>query len=300
MLPDVPAGLIYSGLRKGLIKVNGRKKGQSYLIQENDVIAVKESINFKHESSPAAQADRKSPGIDSISVLRTENLLILNKPAGMLTHGENSIATLIDNELTGIAPSLSFKPAPLHRLDRNTSGLITVSLTIEGASHFSELIRSRRVKKYYIGMCIGGPGRQVRLSDVLVRPRLKTRVSGSPSQDQTSGSTALTTAETILEKNGLALCLFRIETGLTHQIRAQASAAGFPLAGDKKYSGDYRGFKNYILHAYALSLDEPDDICGFESCFAPLPDRAMKILTQHFGTEDVRKAVEDIKLQINS
>ena len=300
MLPDVPAGLLYSGIRKGLIKVNGKKSRQSYLVQENDVIAVRESIKYREKETASSDEPRKSSLIESISIFRNENLLILNKPAGMLTHGHDSIASLIDAGLTGITPSLSFKPAPLHRLDRNTSGLLAVSLSIKGASHFSELVRSRSLDKYYIGICLGEPVKSLKLSDRLVRSGLKTSVIDITSGDSSETRIAETIVKKLLSKDGYSLCMFKIETGLTHQIRAQAAAAGFPLAGDKKYSGASQGFKGYILHAFAISTGSFDEICGFKSCFAPLPEKSYSKAVSIFGRKELQSAIEELKIEINS
>ncbi|HAK46887.1 MAG TPA: hypothetical protein DCO79_13340 [Spirochaeta sp.] len=294
MLPDVPAGLIYSGIRKGLIKVNGKKSKQSYRIEENDTIAVRESISYALENRRDHTDSVASAQLEEITVLRSRNLLMLNKPAGMLTHGEDSLAVLLDRGLTGIGSSLSFKPAPLHRLDRNTSGLIAISVTIKGASRFSELMREHRLKKYYIGICKGGPAKPQKLSDRLIRTGLKTRTAGSSPADETESKRAVTTVETILKKDGLTLCLFRIETGLTHQIRAQSAEAGFPLAGDAKYGGSVKGFRTFILHAFSLSFGEFDEICGFKECTAPLPAKSFNKAVSIFGRTELESAIDRI------
>ncbi|MDC7227468.1 MAG: RluA family pseudouridine synthase [Spirochaetales bacterium] len=299
LLPDIPAGLIYSGLRKGLIRVNEKKSKQSDRLQQGDQIAVRETIIFQAKTSPPPADSGAVYTLKKITVFSNENLLLLNKPAGMLTHGDDSLASLLQSGLDAGAESLSFRPAPLHRLDRNTSGLITASLSIKGAHQFSELMRGRRLKKYYLGICIGGPDKKVKLSDRLQRTEKVTRTLVGAETDD-SGNEAVTFAESLIREDGLSLCLFRIETGLTHQIRAQAAAAGFPLAGDVKYGGGRKGFRTFILHSFAISLEDFDEICGFKTCTAPLPPRSQRKAESLFGAEILNKTIEKIKIEINS
>lgn len=298
MLPDVPAGLIYSGIRKGLIRVNGKKSKQSYRIEENDIIQVKEVINYAPKPEQSAEPDAcLTKKLDRLVVLRTDNLIFLNKPAGILTHGPDSLAEMLGNGLSGVEDSLSFTPAPLHRLDRNTSGLLTVSLTIKGATRFSELIRKQTIYKYYIGLCLNGPKSKTRLEDNLIRNDKKTEINVD---SKIKGRRAVTTAEPLIRNGRFTLCLFRIETGLTHQIRAQAAAAGFPLAGDNKYGGRTADFRGYILHSWSMLLPAHDEICGFKSVTADLPSQAMKKAGEIFGLEALEKAICSKKLEINN
>jgi 23S rRNA pseudouridine955/2504/2580 synthase len=294
MLPDLPAGLIYSSLRKGRIRVNGRKVKQSYRTITDDVIEVHESIFFEisQKNPQGMQSSKASEKLLKMTVLRTENLLLLNKPAGLLTHGDNSLAELMLSGLTGVEDSLSFSPAPLHRLDRNTSGLIAAGLTIRGAARFSELIRERRIKKYYIGLCSGNIDSNLVLKDRLIRRDKKSYTHDSQKPD---GTDAVTRVFPLLVKNGYSLCLFRIDTGQTHQIRSQLSSAGFPLSGDNKYGGGNRDLRTYILHSHAMTLPEKDDICGFDSVRAKLPDFAVSKLKKILGEPEVSTALDNIR-----
>ena len=299
MLPDLPAGLIYSGLRKGLIKVNGSRSTQSARIENGDEIWVKERLcagsGARLSASSADEGgDREATEmLKELTILRTDNLLLLNKPAGMLTHGENSLARLVDRGLTGVEPSLSFRPAPLHRLDRNTSGIVTVSLSIEGAARFSELMRGRQLSKHYLGLCIDGPSSRIRLENSLDRRGGVT--SALDLSDAGGLKTGITTAEPVLTSGRFRLTLFNIETGLTHQIRAQSAAAGFPLAGDIKYGGGLKGCRRFFLHAFSLSLTGYDEVCGFKDCSAEPPPAFMNKAASIFGADRVENALNRLK-----
>ncbi|MDC7124178.1 MAG: RluA family pseudouridine synthase [Spirochaetales bacterium] len=283
ILSDVPAGLIYSGLRKGLIKVNGKKRPQSYRVEENDLIEISEIIKSDHKRNTKTEQNTKAADfLQSITVTKSDNLLFLNKPAGLLTHGDDSLADYLKTGLTDIDSSLAFTPAPLHRLDRNTSGLITASLTIDGAKHFSELMRQRKIKKYYIGLCLGKINNTIYLEDNLIRKNKKTYKS-----EKINGLRAKTTISPILSKNNLTLCLFNIETGVTHQIRSQCSEKGYPLAGDVKYGGKFNGINNYFLHSYKMIFPENDKICGVSEVTAELPSPLIKTVKKYIDASPV-------------
>ncbi|MBI9106030.1 MAG: RluA family pseudouridine synthase [Spirochaetales bacterium] len=294
MLPGLPAGLIYSSLRKGRIKVNGCKVKQSYNTGPGDVIEVHESIFYEIPDSklPKINPVEASAELQKMTVLRTKNLLLMNKPSGMLTHGDNSLAQLLKVGLFDIEDSLSFTPSPLHRLDRNTSGLIIAGTTIRGAAHFSQLMRDKKIRKYYLGLCLGGPKTDIVLQDRLIRRNNKSRTSVSPEAGETA---AVTRVFPLLSENRYVLCLFRIDTGQTHQIRSQLSSAGFPLAGDVKYGGDAPGFRSYILHSFSMQLDESDEICGFQSVRAELPCPSRTILYKLLGESKVISALNNIE-----
>ena len=303
LLPDVPAGLIYSSLRKGRIKVNNKKKQQSYRIENGDIISVaddliSETLDIENRTAGDCCSKQDAARLKSLIIQQNHNLVFINKPAGMLTHDKNSLADLIKSGLTDVESSLSFTPAPLHRLDRNTSGLVAVSASIAGAKRFSELMRGRIIKKHYIGICINPPDAEIKLENSLIRAENKTesRAAGA----HPSAKNALTGVLPLVRRNNLALCLFHIETGITHQIRSQCAAAGFPLAGDVKYGGRCTGFKNYLLHSYSMSLPFYDEICGFSEVTAPLSAWQNGFLESLFGKSNLINTFEIIKNKINS
>ena len=256
----------------------------------------------RSSASTAAKDIKSRTVIDNMTVLRTKNIILLNKPAGMLTHGDDSLADLLRDGLTGVEDSLSFTPAPLHRLDRNTSGLIAVSLTIKGASRFSELMRGHDIRKYYLGICAGTamqvPGTELRLDDRLVRSGNKSRTGGAEGSEE--GRQALTFMRPLVTEGRFSLCLFRIETGITHQIRAQAAAAGFPLAGDVKYGGRVEGFRGYYLHSFAMVLPEHDELCGFRTAAADPTTSFIKKASSIFGKKQTAELFTSTKYEIIS
>jgi 23S rRNA pseudouridine955/2504/2580 synthase len=141
-----------------------------------------------------------------------------------------------------LPPSLSFKPGPLHRLDKPTSGVIVFSAALEGARIFSALLREGRLKKYYLALVEGRLRGPEFWEDPLAREGERPRI-------------ARTRVRPLAELGGRTLILAELLTGRTHQIRAQAAARGHPLEGDLRYGGS-PGNGGPWLHAWKLELGE--------------------------------------------
>jgi 23S rRNA pseudouridine955/2504/2580 synthase len=202
------------------------------------------------------------------------NLLILNKPPGIAVHGSASSAcrASLDEQVQAylapkLPPSLSFRPGPLHRLDKPTSGVIAFSVSLEGARLFSALLRDGNIRKEYLavvdGIVGGAIGDEEVWEDRLVRdPEMrKTMTEGEPGGEGRA-QRALTRIRPLARTGSRTLIGAEIATGRTHQIRAQAAARGHPLSGDRKYggkpfpAGGRTGPGAFFLHAGALEFLE--------------------------------------------
>ncbi|WP_245541281.1 RluA family pseudouridine synthase [Treponema medium] len=196
-------------------------------------------------------------------LLKTTDLLIVNKPAGIPVHGVHSIDTLLSGaahlcgntlqcdttvQLSPNIPStvgfarnplqsLSFKQGPLHRLDKDTTGVLCFSQTLAGAQWFSQCLREKTVGKYYLGVVRGAMPSQL-----------------ITAEDE-SGKT-ITQCYSLSYNKGIdaSLILFKLITGKKHQIRKHSASAGHPLVGDRKYRGGnpLPVCKRYLLHAWRL------------------------------------------------
>jgi 23S rRNA pseudouridine955/2504/2580 synthase len=217
-------------------------------------------------------------------------LLVLNKPAGLTVHGPESLEDRVRDYLCGkLPPSLSFRPGPLHRLDKPTSGVIVFSASLEGARRFSTLLRDGRVRKTYLALVEGILDGGAYWEDLLVRDRgsRKTRTlagrspaPGGPAKEARTKILPLAAAESA----GRAYTLLEAEldTGRTHQIRTQAAARGYPLAGDRKYGGRFRE-GGFLLHAYTLKIPGLPDTEDPLFIRAPLPEPFRRAVVLIFG-----------------
>ena len=299
-LADVSLSSLYAAIRKGRIKVNGKRVALNYKTAVGDTLSIADDLlpvsfqKFSGEALNTRAATASAPVVPAVPVrmdhpdipilVHTTDLFIINKPAGIAVHGEGSLTAkllpwLLSGERGGGSlsakpggmsvtdvsenrrfKSLSFTPGPLHRLDKNTTGALCFSQSLAGAQWFSQCLRERTIEKYYLGVIRG-----------TMPPQLIS------THDE--GGTTLTDCYPLAyhTEQDVSLMLFRLITGKKHQIRKHVQSVGHPLAGDTRYGGGkpLTGYTRYLLHAWRLSFPEqrPDGIPSFIE--APLfPDMA--------------------------
>ncbi|MFP4384663.1 MAG: RluA family pseudouridine synthase [Spirochaetia bacterium] len=265
-LESLPLGRIYSALRKGEIRVNGRKIKQDYRIREGDVIWIRKFLSCVSQDKTADISREKSGNGQIIPWVIHENrhILCINKPSGIPVHGKDSLLEKIPRQQIE-RKSLSFRIAPLHRLDRNTSGIVCFSKSIQGARRFSELLSRGEVLKEYYAVLDG-----IIEGKTVWKDRLRRDRERKITEPSTDGRESVTRIFPIEQREGKTLVKIILETGRTHQIRAQAAHRGVPLWGDTKYSG-VAGGGRYILHAGRLAVPDGEAILGFRELSAPFP-----------------------------
>ncbi len=273
MFPTMDLKKIYSAIRKGDIRLNDKKVKQGDTVREGDVIQVYTPYAQTHVRKPfeknLPQKEKTSIDINTHIVYENENILILNKPRGFVVHGENSLEKPVQAYLRSIIEeSLSFRPGPLHRLDKYTTGVLVFGKSLLGAREFSKILHQHGCTKTYIGVVQGEVDNEIVWKEPLENNRRKLRK-------------AETVVTPLLTAGSRSLCLFTITTGRQHQIRRHAANHGCPLVGDAEYSGS-KGFGEYILHAYKIELEESNPILGFREITAPLPHKAKKKLNRWF------------------
>ncbi|MDR2468794.1 MAG: RluA family pseudouridine synthase [Spirochaetaceae bacterium] len=270
-LPDVPLSALHRLMRRGDILVNGGTYGHSSPVHAGDLIIVHykktaESTGnlCKQEQRPLHRvADQKAFEV----LFENDALLIVNKNAGLVTHGANSLETFVNTYLESkLPPSLSFKPGPLHRLDRETSGVIVFSKSIEGARYFSKGLREGLFRKIYLTRVCGIIQHEVLWEDHLERDHFqkKTFARDRANAQSRRAKTYVTPLEI---SHATTLVKVEIQTGRTHQIRASAAAHGHPLKGDKKYGG---GSGKFFLHAWMLEFPDGNQL-DIPSCITAPP-----------------------------
>ncbi|MDR1625715.1 MAG: RluA family pseudouridine synthase [Spirochaetia bacterium] len=291
--PGVPLAALFAALRRGDIRVGGRKVRQDYRVAEGDAISVKMLPGFspRLEAGRAAAPGpgaREAAGFRFQVVFEDTNFFAVNKPWGILSQGAASLDGHVKAWLAPRLPrSLAFSPAPLHRLDRNTSGLVFFSKSIEGARAFTWALRGGKITKTYYALLEGRLAAAQTWEDSLVRDT-KNRVTKGAAPGAKAGKTALTEVRplAVSASASCTLCEIRIRSGRTHQIRSQAALHGHPLAGDRKYGGrPLAGAPHggaYILHAARLSFPPLE-------AEAPLPQDAAAFLKKLFPAVEYRR-----------
>jgi len=269
-LPDHPLPLLHRLLRQGKVLADGKPAKAQDRIGSGVKIYIP---SFKIDKKPVVSTCFSgTPDI----IWQGSGLIAVNKPSGLAVHGPDSLDTIIRSFLSDkLPPSLSFKPGPLHRLDKPSSGIVIFSVNLEGARLFSSLMRERKVRKTYLAIVEGKVEKEENWEDRLVRD--KDRKKTFISQEKTDESkTAITKIKPLAVNDRYSLISAEIATGRTHQIRAQAAFRGHPLLGDRKYSG--HGNSCFFLHAQKMKF------LNF-SIEAPLPDKFREKVTELFGIQ---------------
>ncbi|MDR3140071.1 MAG: RluA family pseudouridine synthase [Treponema sp.] len=281
-LPEFPLSRLHRLLREGRILVDGRPGEAAERIRPGASIEIPGSGEGgpTRGTPPSPVPPDPAPKAGSLDILREAGgLLFLNKPPGLPVHGPESLESRVRAYLAGkLPPSLSFRPGPLHRLDKPTSGIIAFSTSLEGARYFSALLRERKVKKRYLALAEGNLDRPGVWEDFLLRDRGDKKTF--PAADPGKGQKARTRVYPLLARGDYSLIMAEIETGRTHQIRAQGAIHGFPLAGDRKYGrAPLEG--GFLLHACAMEFQEPGDPAPL-ALWAPPPERFRRIIEELF------------------
>ncbi len=268
-LKNAPLGHIYKLIRKS-VKVNGKRSKEDFMLNKGDEISLyigdTELENFQKK-----ERDRRSKKQFTI-VYEDENILVADKPFGLLTHGDKLekknhlanqvISYLIEKGEYIPAKERTFVPSPVNRLDRNTSGLVIFGKNASSLKDLNFMIREHGyVDKYYITIVHGRLTRELNLCDKMQKDERRNTVSVIAAEAD-SGKMMQTVAKPLAYANGYTLCEVKLITGRTHQIRAHLASAGYPVLGDAKY-GKYemnrRTFTKFdlstqFLHAYKLEF----------------------------------------------
>lgn len=280
---DMPLSYIYRLFRDGGVRVSGRKADGSLRVEAGQTIEVRlpDTPDNAVPERGRIDAGRQGSGAARFAdmlLVETPDIAIVNKPRGVLTHGAGGVDEAARAYYSGrMAESLSFTPAPLHRLDRNTSGALVVSASLKGAASFSAALRLGHIGKLYVALLGGELREEQAWIDALTRDG-----DAGISATTDDGERAEARAVPVAHADGLTLAVIRLGTGRTHQIRVQAASRGLPLAGDAKYGGQPMT-GGYLLHCAALEIPRLDGAIGPMRAEAPLPATAIRRLSSIFG-----------------
>jgi len=289
-LRQTPLSAIHRMLRQGLVLVGGCKANAGRRVLSGETITVFHNEAEAEREAPVTEPAGFGTNVNSLNTIpeilfEGSGLLILNKPAGLSVHGRESLDSMVQSYLAPkLPPSLSFRPGPLHRLDKPSSGVLAFSASLEGARFFSGMMRGGMIKKEYLAIVEGKIEKAETWKDGLYRDTkikktfTENQVGNNP--EQLEGKNAVTGINPLITNKACSLVLFRIETGRTHQIRAQAASRGHPLLGDRKYGASYFS-GGFLLHAWHLYLPPP-----FPPMIeAPIPENFRNTVKKLFGTD---------------
>jgi 23S rRNA pseudouridine1911/1915/1917 synthase len=234
----------------GAVLVDGERRLKSHRLEGGEEVVVE---------LPPEQAPLEPEPMDLDVVWEDEHLLVVDKPPGVVVHpaGGHRSGTLVHGLLEhDVAGGDEDRPGIVHRLDRDTSGLLAVARSEEAHERLQELIRRREVERRYVALVKGTPrSRTGRVEAAIGRDRFD---RSRHSLDTATPRDAVTRFEVLELLGPRALLSVRLETGRTHQIRVHLEAIDLPVCGDPVYGvpGDL-GLERQFLHAAALAFDHP-------------------------------------------
>jgi 23S rRNA pseudouridine955/2504/2580 synthase len=279
--PQVTFAYLNKLTRTGQVRVGaGRVKTSARLAKGQEIRVPPLAFDTRPADAPKGEQKPLTPQeralFQSMILFEDQDMFVLNKPSGFAVQGGTKTHTHLDGLLMGLGAELKERPLLVHRLDRDTSGVIVVAKRRAVASALGKLFASRHVKKTYWAVVKGEPNpAQGRIDVALIKARSEDgdRMRASKPGEEEDEQRAITQYATLGKSSGLAWMSLKPLTGRQHQLRAHMHYIGTPIVGDNKYGGD-EGLPPTIthrLHLHARRIQFPHPREGRVDVVAPLP-----------------------------
>ena len=262
-LKGVPKTHVYRIIRSGEVRINKGRASADTRIENGDVVRLPP---VRISDKVAEKAARPAPGREFPLLLEDDALMAIDKPAGVAVHGGSGVSFGVIEQLRQARPQAKLLEL-VHRLDRETSGILLVAKKRSALKHVQDQFRERETGKTYLAMVQGSWPEKLKVIDSSLHKYLlpdgerRVRVT---SNDDPDGMRSITLVKVAQRLEGCTLLEVTIKTGRTHQIRVHLASQGHPIAGDDKY-GDFewnktlnkQGLKRMFLHAWRLQFTHP-------------------------------------------
>lgn len=280
LLPNAATSFLYKMMRKKNITLNGKKTEGNEILQSGDVVRLFFSDEtFDKFAGSTIQTDDEFSRLSELPlkgiriIYEDDDILIADKPFNMLSQkatptdisaNEYLLGYLIRTGKLTREAFATFRPSVCNRLDRNTTGLILMGVSLKGSQELSAMLRERTIGKYYLAVVSGTLTKAERQKGYLVKDAKSNRVQIAATADQPDAKPIETAYCPLCSASGTTLLKVHLITGKTHQIRAHLASIGHPIIGDPKYgdpivnrkfSQDYR-IKAQLLHAYRITFPD--------------------------------------------
>lgn len=305
LLCNASGSFIYKMLRKKNIVLNGKKADGSEKLKSGDFVKLFLSdetyLKFTVNSEVVQkeyEALRKLSVKDLQVVLEEDDILVINKPAGLLSQKANPndisanewiLAYLIQTGKLSFEDFMTFRPSICNRLDRNTSGLLIAGKSLKGLQEMAKVLQERTVKKYYRCIVAGEWKETTYLKGYLTKDEASNRVTITDTKISDESKEIETEYRPVTNWKGYTELEVHLITGRSHQIRAHLASVGCPIIGDAKYGDtsvnryfrDQQKLRFQLLHAYRMELEDGRVL------IAEVPAKFKEVRT--FLTENNRK-----------
>jgi 23S rRNA pseudouridine955/2504/2580 synthase len=262
-LKGVPKTHIYRIIRSGEVRVNKGRASADTRIESGDVVRLPP---VRISDKVAEKAARPAPGREFPLLLEDDALMAIDKPAGVAVHGGSGVSFGVIEQLRQARPLAKLLEL-VHRLDRETSGILLVAKKRSALKHLQDQFRERETGKTYLALVQGIWPEKLKVIDSALHKYLlpdgerRVKITSNADPDGMRSITLVKVAERLV---GCTLLEVTIKTGRTHQIRVHLASQGHPIAGDDKY-GDFewnkavqkQGLKRMFLHAWRLQFTHP-------------------------------------------
>ncbi len=282
----VPRSRVYRLLRKGEVRINRKRVDAEYRIQEGDEVRLPpvriEAVDESGNAAPGRPSSSLMDLLERAVIFQDKHLLVIDKPAGVAVHGGSGMSFGVIEALRASRPRETLEL--VHRLDRDTSGVLLVARDRSTLTALHALIRNGGMHKTYLGLVAGSWQLGTKRIDAPLATdnrqhgerHVRVAAAGKDSTSIFKPVTFFGSLATLMEID--------IPTGRTHQIRVHASFAGHPLLGDDKYGDHERnaelkhhGLKRTFLHAQSVAFEWPGSGVPFHTS-APLPSELAGVL----------------------
>ena len=262
-LKGVPKTHIYRIIRSGEVRVNKGRASADTRIETGDVVRLPP---VRISDKVAEKAARPAPGREFPLLLEDDALMAIDKPSGVAVHGGSGVSFGVIEQLRQARPLAKLLEL-VHRLDRETSGILLVAKKRSALKHLQDQFRERETGKTYLALVQGSWPEKLKVIDSALHKFLlpdgerRVKITSNEDPDGMRSITLVKVAERLV---GCTLLEVTIKTGRTHQIRVHLASEGHPIAGDDKY-GDFewnkalqkQGLKRMFLHAWRLQFSHP-------------------------------------------
>ncbi len=274
--PNLAHGRLEKLLRTGQVRVDGKRAKSNQRLEGGQMIRIPPLGDI--ETLPPRRS-RQTVSDDDAAMLRglilhqDDDVIVIDKPAGLATQGGTGMTRHVDGMLDALCFDLVERPRLVHRLDKDTSGVLVLGRTITAAAALAKAFKSREARKVYWGLVVGLPNPP---DGIIKAPIAKMETGhGERMEVNPEGQSAVTEFK-VIEAASKKAAWVQMEprTGRTHQLRVHMAYLGTPLAGDSKYGDPETSLQGQIsrkLHLHARALEIPHPAGGLLRVFAPLP-----------------------------